>query len=108
LAKFERALLPASNRRAVLEDWLDNEIIPWFAGRVLPVTLAIAEHWGYPRAIEGKRPATPFRRYRSRGHRSQTRLDSRDTQPQRLPRLQHYDTQSVGSHMNEHGVQYSD
>jgi predicted nucleic acid-binding protein len=21
--------------------------MPWFAGRVLPVTLAIAEHWGY-------------------------------------------------------------
>ena len=40
------ASLPASNRRAVLEDWLDNEIMPWFAVRVLPVTLAIAEHWG--------------------------------------------------------------
>jgi predicted nucleic acid-binding protein len=36
-----------SNRRAVLEDWLDNEIMPWFGDRVLPVTLAIAEHWGY-------------------------------------------------------------
>ena len=40
------ASLPVSNRRATLEDWLDNEIMPWFRDRVLPVTLAIAEHWG--------------------------------------------------------------
>ena len=38
---------PASNRRAVLADWLDSEIMPWFMDRILPVTLAIAEHWGY-------------------------------------------------------------
>jgi hypothetical protein len=38
--------LPPGNRRAALEDWLDKEIRPWFADRVLPVTLAIAEHWG--------------------------------------------------------------
>jgi hypothetical protein len=35
------ASLPASNGRAVLEDWLDNEIMPWLGDRVLPVTLAI-------------------------------------------------------------------
>jgi predicted nucleic acid-binding protein len=40
------ASLPASNRRAVLEDWLDNEIMPWLGDRALPVTLAIAERWG--------------------------------------------------------------
>jgi toxin FitB len=40
------ASLAASNRRAVLEDWLDNEIMPWLGDRVLPVTLAIAERWG--------------------------------------------------------------
>jgi predicted nucleic acid-binding protein len=40
------ACLPAGNRRAVLEDWLDNEIMPWFADRILPVTLDIAERWG--------------------------------------------------------------
>jgi predicted nucleic acid-binding protein len=43
--------LPTSNRRAVLEDWLDNEITPWFGDRVLPVTLTIAEHWGYLAAL---------------------------------------------------------
>jgi predicted nucleic acid-binding protein len=40
------ASLPASNRRAILEDWLDNEIMPWLGDRVLPVTLSIAERWG--------------------------------------------------------------
>ena len=38
--------LPASNRRDALEDWLDNEIMPWLGDRVLPVTLAIAKRWG--------------------------------------------------------------
>lgn len=40
------ASLPPSNRRVILEDWLDNEIMPWLGDRVLPVTLAIAERWG--------------------------------------------------------------
>jgi predicted nucleic acid-binding protein len=40
------ASLAAGNRRAILEDWLDNEIMPWFGNRVLSVTLAIAERWG--------------------------------------------------------------
>jgi predicted nucleic acid-binding protein len=38
--------LPKGNRRAILDDWLDNEMMPWLGDRVLPVTLAIAEHWG--------------------------------------------------------------
>jgi predicted nucleic acid-binding protein len=42
------ASLPMSNKRASLEDWLDNEIMPWFGDRVLPVNLAIAERWGAP------------------------------------------------------------
>ena len=40
------ASLPQSKKRVFLEDWLDCEMLPWFADRVLPVTLAIAEHWG--------------------------------------------------------------
>ncbi len=40
------ASLQESNRRAVLGDWLDNQIMPWFGNRVLPVTLEIAERWG--------------------------------------------------------------
>lgn len=38
--------LPASNRRAALEDWLNSEILPWLGKRILPVTLTIAERWG--------------------------------------------------------------
>jgi toxin FitB len=40
------ASLPAGNRRDLLQDWLDNEIMPWLGDRLLPVTLAIAERWG--------------------------------------------------------------
>ncbi len=40
------ASLPLNNKRAQLQDWLDNEIMPWFGAKVLPVTLSIAEEWG--------------------------------------------------------------
>jgi predicted nucleic acid-binding protein len=33
-------------RRASLDAWLTEEMIPWFGDRVLPVTLPIAERWG--------------------------------------------------------------
>jgi hypothetical protein len=29
------ASLPASNRRAALEDWLDNEIMPWLGATLM-------------------------------------------------------------------------
>ena len=38
--------LAAGKRRSALEYWLDNEIRPWLAQRLLPVTVAIAERWG--------------------------------------------------------------
>ncbi|MBZ5728257.1 MAG: type II toxin-antitoxin system VapC family toxin [Acidobacteriia bacterium] len=38
--------LRESKRRAFLEDWLQNELLPWFEGRILPVTQAIASRWG--------------------------------------------------------------
>ncbi len=41
------AALPASQRRAGLQDWLDIDVRSWFAGRILPVTEAIAERWGH-------------------------------------------------------------
>jgi predicted nucleic acid-binding protein len=37
---------PESHRRAGLRRWLENELRPWFAGRLLPITEAIAERWG--------------------------------------------------------------
>lgn len=37
------ATLPVSQRRSALQDWLDIDVRSWFAGRILPVTEAIAE-----------------------------------------------------------------
>lgn len=54
------AFLPASNRRAALEDWLDNEIMPWLGDRALPVTLSIAERWRPIRTVEGEGQAAPL------------------------------------------------
>ena len=39
--------LPASQKRTNLQNWLDNDVRTWFAGRILPVTEAIAERWGH-------------------------------------------------------------
>jgi predicted nucleic acid-binding protein len=40
------AELPASQKRTGLQNWLDIEVRSWFAGRIVPVTEAIAERWG--------------------------------------------------------------
>ncbi len=37
---------PEEHRRASLRQWLENELRPWFAGRILPISEAIAERWG--------------------------------------------------------------
>lgn len=39
-------ILPESKRRASLENWLQNELLPRFDGPILPVTQAIADRWG--------------------------------------------------------------
>jgi len=39
-------LLDPGKRRKELERWLEVEVREWFAGRILPVTDAIAERWG--------------------------------------------------------------
>ena len=39
-------LEPGSKRRLQLERWLENDVHKWLAGRILPVTEAIAERWG--------------------------------------------------------------
>lgn len=39
-------ILPESKRRQQLQQWVDETLRPWFKGRVLPVTEAIAERWG--------------------------------------------------------------
>lgn len=38
--------LPRSNKRALLESWLANDLVLRFAGRILVVNLDIAERWG--------------------------------------------------------------
>ena len=38
--------LPRSNKRALLESWLVNDLVLRFAGRILDVNLDIAERWG--------------------------------------------------------------
>lgn len=40
------SLLPLSRRRTQLERWLENDLLPLFFGRVLPITDAIGNRWG--------------------------------------------------------------
>jgi len=47
-------MLPVSQKRNALQDWLDIDVRLWFAGRILPVTESIAERWGHL-AATGKR-----------------------------------------------------
>ena len=39
-------ILPASKRRSELERWFENDLLPRFGGRILPVTRSIADRWG--------------------------------------------------------------
>lgn len=48
------ALLPQSRRRTHLETWLELELQPRFAGRILSVDASIADRWGLL-AAEAKR-----------------------------------------------------
>lgn len=43
-----------SERRLQLLDWLEVELPAYFAGRVLPVTTAIADRWGTLLAAAGR------------------------------------------------------
>lgn len=40
------AALPQSKRRTRLESWLEIELQPRFAGRILPIDAALADRWG--------------------------------------------------------------
>jgi toxin FitB len=37
---------PQGRRRTELETWFHTDLLVWFQNRVLPVTHAIADHWG--------------------------------------------------------------
>src|SRR4051794_38664264 len=46
-----------AGRKASLERWLEEELRPWFDGRILPVSGDIAERWGIldgQRQLQGK------------------------------------------------------
>jgi predicted nucleic acid-binding protein len=45
------ATMPVGSRRVSLQHWLDVDVRSWFAGRILPVSEAIAEGWGQMAAI---------------------------------------------------------
>ena len=52
------ALLAPSHRRNALQDWLDLDVRAWYAGRILPVTEAIAERWGNLAAVASQQGIT--------------------------------------------------
>lgn len=39
-------ILPDGKRRRFLEGWYIDELLPWFDGRILPVSATVAERWG--------------------------------------------------------------
>ena len=39
-------ILPAGKRRAELERWFENDLLPRFEGRILAVTRPVADRWG--------------------------------------------------------------
>ena len=51
-------LLPVSQKRRSLQDWLDLDVRSWFANRILPVIEAIAERWGHLAAVARKQGVT--------------------------------------------------
>lgn len=51
--------LPDSRKRLTLQDWLDLDVRPWFAGRILPITQEIAERWALLSAT-AKQRGTPL------------------------------------------------
>ncbi len=54
LGEFRKGFTVARDRsrRAQLERWLEDELLPWFAGRILPVDDTVSERWG---TLDGER-----------------------------------------------------
>jgi predicted nucleic acid-binding protein len=48
-------MLPVSQKRNTLQDWLTVDVHSWYAGRILPVTEPIAERWGHSGAAAKQR-----------------------------------------------------
>jgi len=43
-----------ADRRMALLDWLETEVPDFFAGRILPIDIAVADHWGKMVAAAGR------------------------------------------------------
>ena len=54
-------MLPISQTRNALENWLDTDVRSWFAGRILPVIESIAERWGHLAATAKQRAESRWR-----------------------------------------------
>jgi toxin FitB len=78
-------ILRESRRRSELRAWLETDLLPLFAGRILPVMQRIADYWG---VLSGKRQlcGTSARHGRriDRGHGVGARADVGNAQRQRL------------------------
>ena len=48
-------LHPERAKRQLLSRWLEEEVIPWFSGRILPIDEAVSRKWGQLLA-EAKQP----------------------------------------------------
>ncbi len=46
--------LPEGERKRALVDWLEIELLGFFAGRVLPIDARVADRWGYLAAQVGR------------------------------------------------------
>jgi toxin FitB len=53
------AALPQERRRTRLESWLETDLRARFAGRILPVDVAVADRWGLL-AATAKRKGSPL------------------------------------------------
>jgi predicted nucleic acid-binding protein len=51
-------LLPPTQKRDALQNWLEVDVRSWYAGRILPVTESIAERWGHLAARAKQRGVT--------------------------------------------------
>lgn len=45
---------PAGKRKEALRLWLENTLVDWFEDRLLPVSAAVADHWGRLLANAGR------------------------------------------------------
>ena len=68
--------LPRSNKRALLESWLANDLVLRFSGRILDVNLDIAERWADLSTSQNSWSAAGGRRWLNGGNSIASQPDS--------------------------------